>query len=71
MDTVFRSLRTKNSSFAYIGFIINSPYKIELNSIENTCLCTLNTVPPDCNKEHLSITHEIRNSTTGPKYLIV
>jgi hypothetical protein len=71
MDTVFRSLRTKNSNSAYIGFIINSPYKIQLNSVENISLCTLNTVPPDCNKEHLSITDEIRNSTTGPKYLVV
>ena len=61
MDTVFKSLRYKNNAQAVLGFLINDQSIV----IDNN-LCNLNTVPADINKEHLSITHEIRNSTTGP-----
>lgn len=66
MDTVFKSLRDKHNAQAVLGFINDSSFDVQNNSTEFNYLCSLNTIPADSDKEHLSIINEIRNRTTGP-----
>lgn len=66
MDTIFNSLRSKNNAQMILGFV-KKTFEVRDISEETDCLCYLNTVPTDSNKEQISITHEIRNSTSGPK----